>query len=84
MNNKELKISLIQMIDKKLKEDPFTMQKKMQESYTKHGFLSVTQVPAVYDTKVTHSLEETINLVKDGYSTNEDLGSFLFHAIINY
>ena len=60
------------------------MRKTLQESYSKSGFLSYTHVPAVYDTKKAYSLAQTIELSKDGYSTAEDLGSFLFHAIINY
>lgn len=84
MKNKTLKISLIQMIDKHLKGNPFTLRKILQESYTKYGFLSYTRVPAVYETKKSSSIEETFKLVKDGYYVQEDLGSFLFHAIINY
>ena len=65
-------------------EEPFTLKKIVQESYTKHGFLSYTYVPAVYDTKKASSMEEAFKLVKDGYFVQDDLGSFLFHAIINY
>lgn len=72
------------MIDKKLSEEPFTMKKKIQETYTQFAFFSYVIVPAVYDTKKAYSIEEAIILVKEGYFVQEDLGSFLFHAIINY
>lgn len=84
MTKKQLKQGLIKMINQRLSERPFTMQKTLQESYTQHGFFTSTYVPAVYDIKMAYSMDEVIKLVKNGYGTNEDLGSFLFHAIIYY
>lgn len=73
MNSKDLYPVIINVLSNHLASDGMKMHKKISSG----GFLT----PPTYDERTVYTMDEMNKLNKEGFTTETDLGVFLFNAL---